>query len=109
MLMRGLFLSLVSCTAPSHPCAHPGPPAANAGKFTVRLLRDGRSNVATASLMLVRNSADSPAPLLRPSPANGHDAEILDVSDPDLGYDAETCPYQQPQRIMWTYFHRLNR
>jgi len=30
----------------------------------------------------VGNSADSPEPLLRPSPAIGHDAEILDVYDP---------------------------
>jgi hypothetical protein len=28
----------------------------------------------------------------------GHDAEILEVEDPDLSYDAETSPYQQPQR-----------
>jgi hypothetical protein len=42
------------------------------------------------------NSADSPEPILRPSPAAGHDAEMLEVSDPDLGYDAEKFPYQQP-------------
>jgi hypothetical protein len=30
-------------------------------------------------LTLVGNSADSPEPLLRPSPATGHEAEILDV------------------------------
>jgi hypothetical protein len=33
--------------------------------------------------------------LFQPSPATGHDAEILAVSDQDLGYDAETLPYQQ--------------
>jgi hypothetical protein len=34
----------------------------------------------------------SPAPLLRPSPATGHAPDILDVDDPDLGYDADTGP-----------------
>jgi hypothetical protein len=57
----------------------------------------------------VRNEADSPQPILRPSPVTGLDPNIFDVEKPYLGYDAETCPYQQPQRIMWTYFHRLNR
>jgi hypothetical protein len=42
---------------------------------------------------LVGNSADSPEPLLRPSPTTGHDAEILDVSDPYLGYEAEAVPW----------------
>jgi hypothetical protein len=46
------------------------------------------------------NPADSPDPIPRPSPLTGHDAEMLDVYDPDLGYDAETFPYQQPQRGM---------
>ena len=46
----------------------------------------------------VGSEADAPAPVLRPSPATGHDAAILDVEDPDLGYDAETFPYMQPQR-----------
>jgi hypothetical protein len=50
------------------------------------------------SLTLVGHSTDSPEPLLRLSPATGHDAEMLDVEDPDLGYDAETFPYQQLQR-----------
>ena len=40
----------------------------------------------------VGNSADWPEPLLRPSPATGHAAEILDVYNPDLGYDAEKFP-----------------
>jgi hypothetical protein len=48
----------------------------------------------------------------------GHDAEILGVYDPDLGYYAEKCPYKQPQRairptflagllgrVMWTEVH----
>jgi hypothetical protein len=30
----------------------------------------------------------------------GHAAEILDINDPDLGYDAETFPDQPPQRTM---------
>jgi hypothetical protein len=46
------------------------------------------------------NATDAPEPLLRPSPATDHDAEILDVEDPDLGYDAENFPYKQPQRGM---------
>jgi hypothetical protein len=44
--------------------------------------------------MLVGHAADSPEPLLRPSPATGHAAEILDVYDPDVGYDAAKFPYQ---------------
>jgi hypothetical protein len=30
--------------------------------------------------------------MLRPSPAMGHDAEILGIYDPDLGYYAEKFP-----------------
>jgi ABC-type glutathione transport system ATPase component len=37
------------------------------------------SNTANTSFTLVGNSADSPEPLLRPLPAMGHDAEILEV------------------------------
>jgi hypothetical protein len=55
-------------------------------------------NRVTTSFMSVGNSADSPAPLLRPSPATGHEADMRDVSDPDVGDDAETFPSQQPQR-----------
>jgi hypothetical protein len=51
--------------------------------------------MATTSCTPVGNCPDSPEPILRRSPANGHDAEILDVDDPDLGYDAEPYPYQQ--------------
>jgi hypothetical protein len=29
----------------------------------------------------------------RPSPATDHNAEKLDVEDPDFGYDAEHVPY----------------
>jgi hypothetical protein len=46
------------------------------------------TNRVTTSLTLVGHSAASPEPLLRPSSATGHDAEILDVDDPQLGYDA---------------------
>jgi hypothetical protein len=56
-------------------------------------------NMATTPFTLVGNSADSPALFLRLSPATGHAAEILDVEDPCLGYDAEKFPYQPPQ---WT-------
>jgi hypothetical protein len=56
--------------------------------------------MATASYTPVGNSADSPGPILRPSPATSHDAEIFDVYEPDLGYDAEKFPYKQPQQKM---------
>jgi hypothetical protein len=39
-------------------------------------------------------------PLLRPLPAMGHDAEILDAYDPYIGYDADTCPPRPPQQKM---------
>jgi hypothetical protein len=54
-------------------------------------------NRVMTSFTLVGNSADSPELLLRPLPATGHNAEILDVSDPDLGYYAEKFPYKPPQ------------
>ena len=44
--------------------------------------------------------ADSPEPILKPSPTTSHDAEILDTYDPNLGYDAETFPDNQAQRKM---------
>jgi hypothetical protein len=50
------------------------------------------ANMAITSFTLVGHSADSPEPLLRPSLATGHEAEILDVEDQYLGYDAETFP-----------------
>jgi hypothetical protein len=46
------------------------------------------------------NATDAPEPLLRRSPATDHEADILEGSDPDLGYDAENFPYKQPQRGM---------
>jgi hypothetical protein len=48
--------------------------------------------MATTSFTSVGSLADSPEPLLGLSPATGHAAEILDVDDPDLGYDADPCP-----------------
>jgi hypothetical protein len=56
--------------------------------------------MAKTSFTSVGSEADSPEPFLRPSPATGHDAEMLEVSDPDLGYDAGKFPYQPPQRGM---------
>jgi hypothetical protein len=50
------------------------------------------ANMATTPFTLVGNSADSPELPLRPSPATGHAAEILDVEDPYLGYYAEKFP-----------------
>jgi hypothetical protein len=52
--------------------------------------------MATTSLMSVGNAAESPEPILRPSPATGYHADILDVYDPDLGYDTENFLYQPP-------------
>jgi len=37
------------------------------------------TNSVKTSLTSVGSSADSPEPFLRPSPATGHDAEMLDV------------------------------
>jgi hypothetical protein len=34
----------------------------------------------------------------------GHEAEILDIADPYLGYDGEKFPYQQSQRQMRSTF-----
>jgi hypothetical protein len=54
--------------------------------------------MATTSFTPVGNTADSPEPILRPSPATGYHAEILDVYYPDLGYDTENSLYQPPPR-----------
>jgi hypothetical protein len=55
-------------------------------------------NTHPTSYTLVGNAADSLEPILRPSPATGHDADILEVSDPPLGYDAGKFPYKPPLR-----------
>jgi hypothetical protein len=47
------------------------------------------ASMATISLTPVGHGADVPQPLLRPSPATGHEAEISDVDDPGVGYDTE--------------------
>jgi hypothetical protein len=65
-----------------------------------RLAEGLATHMARTSFTSVGSEADSPAPLLRPSPATDHDAETLDVEDPDLGYNAETFPYRPPQRGM---------
>jgi hypothetical protein len=57
------------------------------------------TNRVTTWCTSVGNSADSPEPILRPSPATGHDAEILDAYDAYVGYDAEICPYQPPRPL----------
>jgi hypothetical protein len=57
------------------------------------MLSCSTANMATTLFTSVGNSADSPEPLLRPSPATGRDADMLDVQDQDLGYDAEKFPY----------------
>jgi hypothetical protein len=65
--------------------------------------------MATISYTLVGNSADSPEPLLRLSPATGHAADILDVSDPDVGDDAAKFPYQSPQQQMRSRIVEITR
>jgi hypothetical protein len=47
------------------------------------------TNRARTSFTSVGSEADSPEPLVKPSPATGHEAEKLDLSDQDLGYDLE--------------------
>jgi hypothetical protein len=54
------------------------------------------TRMAKASFTPVGNSADSPQPILRPSPVTGLDPNIVDVEKPYVGYDAETCLYQPP-------------
>jgi hypothetical protein len=41
-----------------------------------------------------------PQPIPRPLPTTGPEADIRDVEDPEVGDDADTCPYQQPERQM---------
>jgi hypothetical protein len=50
--------------------------------------------MAKASFTWVGNFAGSPELFLRPLPATGYAAEILDGEDPDWGYDAEKFPYK---------------
>jgi hypothetical protein len=57
--------------------------------------------MAKASFTSVGNSADSAKPLLRLSPATGHVTEMLDLSDPGLGYDASTRPSRLHQALNW--------
>jgi hypothetical protein len=52
--------------------------------------------MATTLLTSVGSDAGSPEPLRRLLPAPGHEAEILDVDDPDLGYDAENFRRSSP-------------
>jgi hypothetical protein len=56
------------------------------------------THMTTTSLTSVGSDAGSPKLIRGPSPATGHEADILDVYGPYLGYDAETFPYQQSQR-----------
>jgi hypothetical protein len=52
--------------------------------------------MAQASFTRVGSLADSPETPLGPSPAAGHAAEILDVYNPYLGYDATKFAYKPP-------------
>jgi hypothetical protein len=54
--------------------------------------------MARTSFTSVGSEADSPELLLRPSPVTDHDAEKLDVSDLDFGYDAENFRINCPNR-----------
>ena len=62
------------------------------GVCVLALHRLSWTNRAKTSLTSVGKSAGSLEPILRPSPAAGHAAEILSAEDAYLGYDAETCP-----------------
>jgi hypothetical protein len=44
----------------------------------LEISRGDLTNRVTTSFTLVGNSAGLPAPILRPSPATGHDADILE-------------------------------
>jgi hypothetical protein len=75
--------------------------------YTLQMAHDFSGNTEDACALMARpffipvgNSTDSPEPILRPSPTTGHNSEILDVYNPDVGYDAEQFPYQPPQRTM---------
>jgi hypothetical protein len=59
--------------------------------------------MATTSSTLVGNSTDSPELVLRPSLATGHDADILDVSDPYLSDDAENICQCSPRTMRSTF------
>jgi len=61
-------------------------------------LNPATAHMAMTALPLVRTSADSSEPILRPLPAMTHNAKILDAYDPDLGYDAENSSDQQNAR-----------
>jgi hypothetical protein len=65
--------------------------------MTLEIDRGDLPNRVKTSFMSVGNSADSPEPIHRPLPATGHDAEMLDVYDPDLGYyksgEKRRCAY----------------
>ena len=56
------------------------------------------AHMTTTSLTSVGSDASSPELTRRTSPGSGHAAEMLDVEDLDLGYIAETCPSQLPNR-----------
>jgi hypothetical protein len=67
---------------------------------SINARRPGRVHTAVTSETLVGPSADSSESILSPLPAISHDAEILDVDDRCLGYDAEHRPDQQTSREM---------
>lgn len=52
-----------------------------------------KNHDAPTSVTPPGNCPDSPEPILRPSPATGHEAEMLEQEDLDSGYDAATRPY----------------
>jgi hypothetical protein len=79
---------------------HPFHPCSGRRAYVAYLTEAVISHMATAALTCVVSNAGSPAPIHRPSPVPGHEADMLDVSDPSWGYDTEICPYQQPQRTM---------
>jgi len=56
--------------------------------------------MTTTTLTSVGSDTSALEPIRRPLPTTGHEAEILDVDDPYLGYDAKKFPHKPPQRRM---------
>ena len=85
----------VSASAPEPTVLQLGSQSCRVGPhyYTASRLEAHATHMATTSVTSVASDAGSPEPIRGSSPAPGHEAEILDVSDPFLSYDAETFPY----------------
>jgi hypothetical protein len=67
-------------------------PLEKRSSMAVAIDRRDLPNRVRTSFTSVGSEADSPELLLRSPPVTDHDAETLDVSDLDFGYDAENFP-----------------